>query len=116
MMLYIRGRYKETHLSCDREVLDYAHSKNMVWEEAICFACATTRFWPKRWNSGGGGYSYKRKDQEAGALARDARGPTTHNIKSMAGSIRNFTIDFPHTKFGFKDTRFKYPVRLGFFN
>ena len=71
MMLYIRGRYKETLLSCDREVLDYAHSKNIVWEEAICFACATTRFWPKRWNSGGGGYSYKRKDQEAGALARE---------------------------------------------
>ena len=29
----------------------------------------------------------------------------TDNIKSMAGSIRNFTIDFPHIKFGFKDTR-----------
>ena len=30
MMLYIRGRYKETHLSCDREVLDYAHWRELM--------------------------------------------------------------------------------------
>ena len=97
MMLYIRGRYKETLLSCDREVLDYAHSKNIVWEEAICFACATTRFWPKRWNSGCGGVSYKKKDKAAGELARDPSKTAADSLlKSVEASAKHWAKQEAH--------------------